>query len=93
VREEIVSMAWAGSRISREVPLMTALRTQALVAVVLGVLSLVALGFSHLALTDIAHGEPDVAGEWLVVQVSALIFAVFTVVALVTLLRVVRSRA
>lgn len=71
---------------------MTALRTQALVAVVLGVLSLAALGVTYLALTDIAHGEPDLVAEWAVVQVSAPIFLAFIVVALHALVRMLRHR-
>ena len=43
---------------------MSELRNSARLAVILGVLSLAAIVLSHLALTDIAHGEPDViAGE------------------------------
>ncbi len=68
-------------------------RTQALVAMVLGVLSIVAFGFSHLALTDIAHGEPDTSQEWLVVQLSAVVFLLFTALSLATLARVLKSKA
>lgn len=32
---------------------------------------LFALFLSHLALTDIAHGEPDLSSEWLIVQIIA----------------------
>lgn len=51
----------------------------------LGLLSLMALGASHLALTDIAHSESDVALEWEVLRISAVVIAVFVVSALVAL--------
>jgi hypothetical protein len=51
----------------------------------LGLLSLIALGASHLALTDIAHGEPNVTLEWAVLRISAAVIALFVVSALVAL--------
>ncbi|MCJ7518493.1 MAG: hypothetical protein MUO42_02340 [Anaerolineaceae bacterium] len=39
----------------------------------LAVICLIAGVLSHLALTDIAHGEPDLKGEWVIVQVSAFL--------------------
>jgi hypothetical protein len=35
-----------------------------------------------LALTDIAHGEPDVSSEWLIVQITAGLLVVFIVMVL-----------
>jgi len=57
----------------------------------LGILSLLAVVVSHLALTDIYHGETDVLLEWRVVQLAFLIIVAFQVSALVTLWRVVRN--
>jgi hypothetical protein len=71
---------------------MFTLRAHAIVAIVLGVLSIVAVGFDHLALTDIAHGEPDVSQEWLVVRASALVVLLFTALSLTTLVRLLRLR-
>lgn len=42
---------------------------------------------SHLALTDIAHGEQDVSGEWVIVQVSAFSVFLFILITLITLQR------
>ena len=57
----------------------------------LGILSLLAVVVSHLALTDIYHGETDVLLEWRVVQLAFPIIVAFQVSALVTLWRVVRN--
>ena len=63
---------------------------RALFSVGLGVLSILALAFSHLALTDIWHGEGDLALEWNILRVAALILAAFIVIALVTFFRALR---
>jgi hypothetical protein len=57
----------------------------------LGVLSLLALALSHLALTDIAHGESDLSTEWGVLRVSALVILMFIALTLVTLQRVLKQ--
>jgi hypothetical protein len=72
---------------------MFTLRSQSLVGVILGVLSFVALAISHLALTDIAHGEPNPAQEWFVLQLSAIVFLLFIVVSLATFVRLLRTKA
>ena len=71
---------------------MRRLRTQAGVAIALGVLSLVAMGFSHLALTDIARGEVDASLEWFVVQASGILLLLFTILSLATLTRVLKLK-
>lgn len=71
---------------------MLTLRSQSFVGIALGVLSLIALAFSHLALTDIAHGQPEPSQEWLVLQLSAIIFLLFVVVSLATFIRLLRSK-
>jgi hypothetical protein len=53
-------------------------------------LSLAALLFSHLALTDIYRGEADQSAEWRVLQVAAVVMAAFIAVTLVTLIRVLK---
>ena len=60
-------------------------------AMALGVLSLVAVVLSHLALTDIAHGESDVAWEWRILRVSALVLLMFIGMSVVTFGRVLKS--
>jgi hypothetical protein len=47
----------------------------------LALISLAAIILSHLALTDIAHGEPDLRLEWTILRLTAgllLIFIIFT---------------
>lgn len=60
------------------------------VSIGLGVVSVVAIGVSHLALTDIWHGEGDLSIEWTVLRASAAVVVLFHVAALVTLIGVVR---
>lgn len=57
----------------------------------LGALSLIALLFSHLALTDIYHGEANAAAEWAVLQVSAAVFVMFIALTLLNLRRVLKQ--
>ncbi|MBI2926853.1 MAG: hypothetical protein HYY24_14245 [Verrucomicrobia bacterium] len=70
---------------------MTDLKNLIRVTLALGVLSLLALLFSHLALTDIAHGEADVELEWNVLRVCALVLLLFIGATLFTLRRVLRA--
>jgi uncharacterized membrane protein YhhN len=66
------------------------LKSLARVSLALGVASLLAVLVSHLALTDIYHGERDTSQEWRAVQISAAVIVAFTVSALVALWRVLR---
>lgn len=70
---------------------MRKLKTQIEVALALGALSLLAGLASHLALTDIYHGESDVTLEWTVVQTCELIFLAFMGMALFTLIRTLKA--
>ncbi|NPV55152.1 MAG: hypothetical protein HPY76_00560 [Anaerolineae bacterium] len=70
---------------------MSALNKQLWLTRVLAILSLVGVFFSHLALTDIAHGEANVATEWLIVQLSAGVVILFIAATLYTLGRVKRE--
>ena len=70
---------------------MRKLKTQIKVALALGALSLLAGLTSHLALTDIYHGESDVTLEWTVVQTCELIFLAFIGMALFTLMRTLKA--
>jgi hypothetical protein len=58
----------------------------------LGVLSLGAMLFAHLALTDIYHGETDVSLEWNIVRGAALVILMFTAATLWTLGRALAAR-
>lgn len=57
-----------------------------------GLFSLVAIGFAHLALTDIYHASSGVKLEWSIVQIAALIVLVFIGLSLVSLRRLLKSR-
>ena len=55
------------------------LRQKAKVTFALKVLSVIAIVVSHLALTDIYHGEPDLSLEWHALQICFGIFVAFLV--------------
>lgn len=56
----------------------------------LGIATLIAVFFSHLALTDIYHGEPNPQLEWNFLRISALVVITFTGVAIYTLYRALK---
>lgn len=60
-------------------------------AFALGVLSILAIGISGLALNDIGHGDGGPA-EWRALQVSFALIVLFQVTALTMLLRMIRDR-
>ena len=64
---------------------MRKLRFSATVTAILAFLSVVALIFLYLALSDIAHKEEDLTLEWYTAGVCIIILANFTVSTLVTL--------
>jgi hypothetical protein len=70
---------------------MTTHRPGVPLSLALGVLSVVAVGVSHLALTDISHGTGGVA-EWRALQFSFLVIIAFQVSALTTLWRIAVGR-
>jgi hypothetical protein len=57
----------------------------------LGAISVIAILISHLALTDIAHGEPDLTQEWKALQISFLAIIAFHASAIFTLVRILRN--
>ena len=58
----------------------------------LGILSLIGMALSHLALTDIAHGEAEVSLEWTILRVTALVLLAFIGSSFFTLIRVLKLR-
>jgi len=58
---------------------------------ILAYISLAALILSHLALTDIAHGEPDTCAEWTILRVTAVLLFIFISLTLVTTRRCARG--
>ena len=59
----------------------------------LGILSLIAMAFSHLALTDIVHGEADVSLEWTILRVTVLVLFAFIGSSLFTLIRILKLKS
>jgi hypothetical protein len=58
----------------------------------LGITSLITLGLSHLALTDIGHGEGDLSLEWNILRISAAVLTAFIISTFVTLRASARAR-
>ncbi len=56
-----------------------------------GLFTLAAIGFAHLALTDIYHASSGVKLEWSVVQIAALVVLVFIGLSLVSLRKLLKS--
>jgi hypothetical protein len=52
-----------------------------------GILTLIACGLAHLALTDIYHGAEDLTLEWRMVQIAGFITITFIGLALAALSR------
>jgi hypothetical protein len=90
-RRRRACIEWLGA--TRRNSNMKTLRTQIILTMALGALALLAGWFSHLALTDIYHGEADVALEWRIIQVSAAVILLFVGSALVTLGRTLKHVA
>jgi hypothetical protein len=66
------------------------LRKQIRLAIILGILSLVAGILGHLALTDIYHAEGNLTLEWNMLRVFAVIFLTFIGYTLLTLRKILR---
>ncbi len=64
---------------------------KAATSLVLGLLALLAVMISHLALTDIYHGEADVSLEWNVLRLCFGVIVLSQLVALITLTKVLRA--
>ena len=67
------------------------LKTQININIVFGVLALFAGLFAHLALTDIYHAEGNLALEWNVLRLCAVIIGVFTLSTLITFRKVLKE--
>jgi hypothetical protein len=66
-------------------------KRQAVIAFVLGVVSLAAVFISHLALTDIYHGESDLRLEWMALRICFAMIFIFQVFALATFWKMIRK--
>jgi hypothetical protein len=69
----------------KEFSLKKKLRLAATITMILGFISILAVIFHYLALSDIAHGEADQALEWRIAGISLLILAAFIISTLITL--------
>jgi hypothetical protein len=67
------------------------LRNHIRMTIVLGILSLATGVLGHLALTDIYHAEGDLALEWNMLRVFAVIFLIFICYTLITLRKILRT--
>ena len=70
---------------------MFGIKNQIRITIVLGMLSILAGFFGHLALTDIYHGEGDLTLEWRILQAGAVIIFVFVVTSLLMLKKVLKA--
>ena len=70
---------------------MWSLRNYVRLTIVMAFVWLAALLLSHLALTDIYHGETDLSQEWYMVRITLVIQVIFIAVTLVPLRPVLRS--
>jgi len=67
------------------------LKNQIRVAIILGILSLIACVLGHLALTDIYHAESDLSWEWNMLRIVAVVFLVFIGYTLMTLRKILKT--
>ena len=67
---------------------MNRVKRSVVISFILGAVSALAIVASHLALTDIWHGEVDVSLEWNVLRLAALVIIVFHMSAFATMWQV-----
>lgn len=71
---------------------MNKMKKYVVITLILSGLSILALVFSHLALTDIYHGGEDLALEWSLLRIAAVIFVVFITSTILTLKQVLKMK-
>jgi hypothetical protein len=69
---------------------MSKLKKYAVITLILSGLSILALGLSQLALTDIYHGGEDLSLEWSLLRMAAIIFIAFITSTILTLKQVLK---
>ena len=67
---------------------MNKLKKYSIITIFLSGISLVALLFSHLALTDIYHGEINLSLEWTILRITSIIFLAFIMSTVLTIRQV-----
>lgn len=70
---------------------MSQFKNQIRATMALGILSILAGILGHLALTDIYHGEGDLALEWSILQAGAFIIFAFVVSSLLVLRKALKA--
>ena len=70
---------------------MSQFKNQIRATMALGILSIFAGIFGHLALTDIYHGEGDLTLEWGILQAGAFIIFAFVVASLLVLRKALKA--
>ncbi len=70
---------------------MTRIKKYSKITLVLSSLSILALIISHLALTDIYHGEEDLSMEWAFLRIAAVIILAFIISTIFTLIQVLKK--
>jgi hypothetical protein len=70
---------------------MSQFKNQIRATMALGILSIFASIFGHLALTDIYHGEGDLTLEWRILQAGAFIIFTFVVSSLLVLRKALKA--
>ena len=69
---------------------MTKVKKYAVITLILSGLSILALVFSHLALTDIHRGGENLVLEWSLLRIAAIIFIAFITSTILTLKQVLK---
>jgi len=71
---------------------MNKMKKYAVITLILSGLSILALVFSHLALTDIYRGGEDLALEWSLLRIAAIIFIVFITSTILTMKQLLKMK-
>ncbi len=71
---------------------MNKIKKFSVLTLVSSVFSILALIMSHLALTDIYHGDEDLSSEWLVLRMAAIIFIFFIIATIITQVQVLKYK-
>lgn len=69
---------------------MNRMKRNVVISLILGFMSVLAMGVSHLALTDIWHGEVDVSQEWATLRLAAVVILAFHFSAFATMWHALR---
>lgn len=69
---------------------MTKVKKYAVITLIFSGLSILALVFSHLALTDIYRGGENLVLEWSLLRIAAIIFIAFITSTILTLKQVLK---